>query len=146
MQLLIDTQIFIWTVLDSDKLGPKTRQIMFDADEIFVSAASIWEIAIKAKIGKIEGDPAEFLVAIEASGFRELKISGVHAAKVHQLALHHRDLFDRLLIAQTLVESMKLLTTDTLFEQYSNAGTARNPMSCILAESSKVKGERRGFL
>ena len=84
-----------------------------------VSAASIWEIATKAKIGKIEGDPAEFLEAIEASGFRELKISGVHAAKVHQLALHHRDLFDRLLIAQTLVESMKLLTTDTLFEQYS---------------------------
>jgi len=50
MRLLIDTQIFIWTVLDSDKLVPKTRRIMLDADEIFVSAASIWEIAIKAKL------------------------------------------------------------------------------------------------
>jgi PIN domain nuclease of toxin-antitoxin system len=119
MRLLIDTQVFIWTVLDSDKLGPKARQIMFDADEVSVSAASIWEIAIKTKIGKIEGDPSEFLEAIEASGFRELMISGKHAAKVHELPFHHRDPFDRLLIAQALTEPMKFLTTDTLLEQYS---------------------------
>lgn len=119
MRLLIDTQIFIWTVLDSDKLGPKSRQIMLDADEVSVSVASIWEIAIKAKIGKIEGHPSEFLEAVEASGFRELKISGKHAAKVHELPLYHRDPFDRLLIAQALTEPMIFLTTDTLLEQYS---------------------------
>jgi len=67
MRLLIDTQIFIWAVLDSDKLGRKARQIMLDAGEVFVSAASIWEIAIKAKIGKLEGDPNEFVEAIPLS-------------------------------------------------------------------------------
>jgi len=66
MRLLIDTQIFIWTVLDSDKLVPKTRRVMLDADEIFASGASIWEIAIKAKLGKVEGDATDF---VEAVGF-----------------------------------------------------------------------------
>ncbi len=63
------------------KLGLKSRQIMLGAGEVFVSAASIWEIAIKAKIGKLEGDPDEFVEAIEESGFRELMISAKHAAK-----------------------------------------------------------------
>ena len=61
MRLLIDTQIFIWTVLDSGSLNLKARQIMLGASEVFVSAASIWEIAIKAKIGKLEGNPNEFV-------------------------------------------------------------------------------------
>jgi len=103
MRLLIDTQIFIWVVLDSDKLDAKARQIMLAAAEVFVSAASIWEIAIKAKIGKLEGDPDEFVEAIEQSGFRELMISARHAAKVHELPLYHRDPFDRLLIARPLL-------------------------------------------
>jgi PIN domain nuclease of toxin-antitoxin system len=64
MRLLIDTQIFIWAVLDSDNLGKKAREMMLAADEIFLSAASIWEIAIKTKLGKIEGDPFEFVDAI----------------------------------------------------------------------------------
>ena len=64
MRLLIDTQIFIWTVLDSDSLNLKARQIMLGASEIFVSAASIWEIAIKVRIGKLEGNPDEFVEAI----------------------------------------------------------------------------------
>ena len=119
MRLLIDTQIFIWTVLDSNKLVLKARQIMLDADEVFVSAASIWEIAIKIKIGKIEGNPYEFMEAIKESGFRELIISAKHAAKVHELPLYHRDPFDRLLIAQTLTEPMRFLTADSILKQYS---------------------------
>ena len=119
MRLLIDTQIFIWTVLDSDSLSLKARQIMFRASEIFVSAASIWEIAIKASIGKLEGNPDEFVEAIEESGFRELMISSRHAAKVHELKLYHRDPFDRLLIAQALTEPMRFLTADSMLEQYS---------------------------
>lgn len=119
MRLLIDTQIFIWAVLDSDNLGKKAREMMLAADEIFVSAASIWEIAIKTKLGKIEGDPSEFVDAIESSGFNELKISGRHAAQVNQLPLYHRDPFDRLLIGQALVELMQLLTTDGLLRRYS---------------------------
>ncbi len=119
MRLLIDTQVFIWTVLDSDNLSLKARQIMLGANEVFVSAASIWEIAIKAKIGKLEGDPDEFVEAIEESGFRELMISSRHAAKVHELPLYHRDPFDRLLIAQALIEPMQFLTADSMLEQYS---------------------------
>ncbi len=119
MRLLIDTQIFIWAVLDSDKLCLKARKIMLGAGEVFVSAASIWEIAIKAKIGKLEGDPDEFVEAIEESGFRELMISAKHAAKVHELPLYHRDPFDRLLIAQALTEPMRFLTADSVLEQYS---------------------------
>jgi len=119
MRLLIDTQIFIWVLLDSDKLGAKARQVMLAAAEVFVSAASIWEIAIKAKIGKLEGDPDEFAEAIEQSGFRELMISARHAAKVHELPLYHRDPFDRLLIAQALTEPMRFLTADSMLEQYS---------------------------
>jgi len=92
---------------------------MLDADEVVVSAASIWEIAIKTRLGKLEGDPAEFVAAIGASGFQELKISIKHAAKVHELPLYHRDPFDRLLIAQALVEPMRLLTADSVLAQYS---------------------------
>ena len=119
MRLLIDTQIFIWTVLDSDRLSPKARQIMLGASEIFVSAASIWEIAIKVRIGKLEGNPDEFVEGIYESGFRELMISSKHAAKVHELPLYHRDPFDRLLIAQALTEPMKFLTADSMLKQYS---------------------------
>jgi len=119
MRLLIDTQIFIWVVLDSDKLGVKARQIILAATEVFVSAASIWEIAIKAKIGKLEGNPDEFVEAIKQSGFRELVISARHAAKVHELPLYHRDPFDRILIAQALTEPLRFLTADSMLEQYS---------------------------
>jgi len=66
-----------------------------------------------------EGDPSEFVNAIESSGFNELKISGRHAAQVNQLPLYHRDPFDRLLIGQALVELMQLLTTDGLLRRYS---------------------------
>jgi len=119
MRLLIDTQIFIWAVMDSPKLSRKARYAMLDADEVVVSAVSIWEIAIKTRLGKLEGDPAEFVAAIGASGFEELKISVKHAAKVHELPLYHRGPFDRLLIAQGLVEPMRFLTADSVLAQYS---------------------------
>lgn len=119
MRLLIDTQIFIWAVMDSEKLSGQARRIMLDAAEVFVSAASIWEIAIKAKLGKLEGNPKEFVAAIDQSGFRELVISARHAAAVHELPFHHRDPFDRLLIAQALTEPLRLLTADSVLGQYS---------------------------
>ena len=119
MQFLIDTQIFIWAVIDSNKHGLEARQLMVSADELFVSAASIWEIAIKVRIGKLEGDPNEFVEAIEGSGFHPLVISPRHAAKVYELPLYHRDPFDRLLIAQALSEPMRFLTADSQLEQYS---------------------------
>lgn len=119
MRLLIDTQIFIWAVTESEDLSAQARKIMLEATEVFVSAASIWEIAIKARLGRLEGDPSDFVAAIDQSGFRELVISARHAAMVHQLPLHHRDPFDRMLVAQALSEPLRLLTSDRVLSQYS---------------------------
>ncbi len=110
MRLLIDTQIFIWAVIDSDRLSEQARVIMLDAAEVFVSAASIWEIAIKAKLGKLKGDPRAFAAAIIESGFHELVISARHACVVHELPLYHKDPFDRLLVAQALSEPFRLIS------------------------------------
>ena len=123
MRLLIDTQIFIWAVQDSGKLSGHARQIMLDAANVFVSAASIWEIAIKTRLGRLEGDPKEFANAIEQSGFTELAISARHAAMVYHLPFHHRDPFDRLLIAQALSEPLRLLTSDGILSRYSELVT-----------------------
>jgi PIN domain nuclease of toxin-antitoxin system len=100
MRVLIDTQIFVWAVMGSGNLSAQARQIMVDATDVFVSAVSIWEIAIKSRIGRLEGDPNEFVDAIEKSGFQELAIAARHAAMVHALPLYHRDPFDRLLVAR----------------------------------------------
>ena len=118
MRLLIDTQIFIWAVIDSDYLSESARRIILDATEVFVSAASIWEIAIKCKIGKLEGDPRVFATAIVESGFHELVISARHACMVNELPLYHRDPFGRLLVAQALFEPFRLLTADKKLAQY----------------------------
>ena len=101
-------------------MKPPVRRLIESADEVYVSAASIWEIAIKARLGKIEADPHELAAAIEASGFLELPVSAMHAAGVTQLALHHNDPFDRLLIAQALVEPLKLVTVDAMLARYSD--------------------------
>jgi PIN domain nuclease of toxin-antitoxin system len=120
MRLLIDTQIFIWSVIESTDLSEQARDIILEATDVFVSAASIWEIAIKARLGRLAGDPVGFVSAIEQSGFQELPISASHAAAVHDLPLHHRDPFDRLLIAQALSEPLRLLTADRILGQYSD--------------------------
>ena len=120
MRLLIDTQVFIWAVMESENLSVQAREIILDATDVFVSAASIWEIAIKTRLGRLEGDPKEFVTAIGQSGFQELPISARHAAMVHELPLHHRDPFDRLLIAQALSEPLRLLTSDRALCQYSD--------------------------
>jgi PIN domain nuclease of toxin-antitoxin system len=118
-QLLLDTQLFVWAVMDSPRLGREARELMLEANRIYVSAVSIWEIAIKARLGKITAEPQQMLLAIADSGFSELAISARHAAGVEKLALHHRDPFDRLLIAQALAEPMPLLTSDPIMEKYS---------------------------
>ena len=119
MRILIDTQIFIWSVMDSERLTGDARRIMLGAETIFVSAASIWEIAIKSKIGKLEGNPTEFVSAISKSGFNDLPILASHAAEVYKLPLHHRDPFDRMLIAQAVSEKIRILTSDRKLSQYS---------------------------
>ncbi|ODU10510.1 MAG: twitching motility protein PilT [Rubrivivax sp. SCN 71-131] len=120
MRLLLDTHVFLWAVVASPLLKPATRRIIEAADEVHVSAASIWEIAIKVRLGKLRADPAELVTAIDASGFVELPVRAVHTAGVAQLALHHHDPFDRLLVAQALAEPLRLLTADAALAAYGD--------------------------
>lgn len=119
MRILLDTQVFLWFLADSPKLSKLARKTIEKADEVFVSAASIWEATIKAGIGKLEVDPNDLIAGIEGSGFKELSITAAHAAKVFTLPHHHRDPFDRLLVAQAMQEPMKLLSADSMLGQYS---------------------------
>lgn len=119
MRLLLDTHIFIWAITGSSKLTP-AKDLILSAEVVYVSAASIWEIAIKSGLGKIKGDPREMASAIELSGFVELPVSARHAARVATLPNHHSDPFDRLLIAQALSEPLLLLTADRTLAQYSD--------------------------
>lgn len=119
MRLLLDTHMFLWTVTDSPRLTARARDDIVGAEAVYVSAASIWEIAIKAALGRIEGDVAVIARSIEESGFIELPITAAHAARVSGLPPHHRDPFDRLLVAQALAEPLVLLTADKELAQYS---------------------------
>ncbi|CAM3877183.1 type II toxin-antitoxin system VapC family toxin [Roseateles saccharophilus] len=120
MRLLLDTHIFLWAVSGSSLLKPPVRRLIESADEVYVSAASVWEVAIKARLGRIDADPHELAAAIDASGFLELPVSAAHAAEVASLELHHNDPFDRLLIAQAMVEPLKLVTVDEVLAKYSD--------------------------
>jgi PIN domain nuclease of toxin-antitoxin system len=118
MRLLLDTHIYLWAVSADPLLSPETRRFIESADAVYVSAASIWEIAIKARLGKIAADPDALAAAIEASGFLELPISAAHAAGVARLPPHHYDPFDRMLVSQAVTEPLRLLTADALLVRY----------------------------
>ena len=117
MRILLDTHLLLWALAEPEKLSATTRNRL-DAAEVFVSAASVWEVSIKVALGKLEADPSELLAAIEPAGFELLPITGVHAAAVAALPLLHRDPFDRMLMAQARTEPLILLTNDTVLQQY----------------------------
>ncbi len=119
MRLLLDTQIFLWFLSDSRRLKAPARQRIAKAQEVLVSAASIWEAAIKIGLGKLQADIDELVEQIEASHFIELRVSARHAAAVSALPDHHRDPFDRMLIAQAMTERVPLLTADHTLQIYS---------------------------
>lgn len=119
MRLLLDTQIYLWFLADSKRLSKKARQDIAHADEVTVSAASIWEASIKAALGKLEVDSTALAEGIQASGFVELPIRAFHGVAAATLPDHHRDPFDRMLLAQAMTEPMHLLTTDAVLARYS---------------------------
>jgi PIN domain nuclease of toxin-antitoxin system len=121
MRLLLDTHVFLWAVTSSRQLKANARAYLASAQAVYVSAASIWEIALKSRLGKIEGDPEALAMAIQASGFQELPISAAHAAAVAKLPLHHADPFDRLLLAQAFAEPLRLVTADRTLAAYGGA-------------------------
>jgi PIN domain nuclease of toxin-antitoxin system len=121
MRLLLDTHVFLWVVTSNRRLKSSAREFLSRADAVYVSAASIWEIAIKARLGKIEADAASLADAIDGSGFQELAVSTRHAAAVAKLPLHHTDPFDRLLLAQAFAEPLRFVTADGTLAAYGGA-------------------------
>ena len=117
MNLLLDTHLLLWALLQPTKLKPRARSLI-EQNEVFVSSASIWEISIKSSLGKLEADPRAVLDALEPAGLRKLSFSGEHAAKVYEVPRLHHDPFDRMLLAQALSEPLTLLTDDDVLGQY----------------------------
>lgn len=123
MKLLLDTHAFLWAVLDDPRLSDQARSLMLNADnELLVSPVSYWEIAIKISLGKYTLDD-DFEVFMERqtaySEFTPLPISLKHAAVVATLPFHHRDPFDRMLIAQAISEGIPIVSTDHALDMYS---------------------------
>lgn len=123
MKALLDTHTFLWWIVDRPQLSPRAREIIADGgNEIFVSAASGWEIAIKAKLGKLEvpDDLEHFVVEqLETNAFTSLPIRLEHALHVYTLPQHHRDPFDRILIAQCQLENLPILSADPQIAHYA---------------------------
>ncbi len=116
MNLLLDTHVLIWWD-EGRRLATEARRAIADADGVYVSAASAWEVAIKTGLGRLR--PARTVEqAVEESGFLELPVTFRHAQRVGSLPPHHRDPFDRLLIAQAEVEELTLVTRDGVFARY----------------------------
>ncbi len=120
MRLLLDTHILLWALADDPALKPAWREALDDAESLHVSAASIWEIAIKRALGKlrVDGDPAR---AAREAGCVPLPITWEHGEAAGALPPHHADPFDRLLIAQGRLEGLTLLTADAAFARYDVA-------------------------
>lgn len=123
MRILLDTHILLWALAEPKKLSKHIRARLEDPEaEILFSAASIWEIAIKSQIGRVSFPVRASQIAEAAidSGFLELPVRAAAAALVVQLPLHHRDPFDRLLIAQAMSEPAMFCTIDKGLAPYSN--------------------------
>ena len=123
MRLLVDTHLLLWAAASSRRLPRGARALIEDpANEVYYSAANIWEIAIKSALRRkdFRVDVPALLAALPRMGFVELAVTGAHAARVVQLANIHRDPFDRLLVAQSVVEPLTLLTNDALLARYGD--------------------------
>ena len=120
MRLLLDTHSFLWWWVDDERLPKKMRDIIGHADEVFVSAASTWEMAIKQRLGKLKFE-GRFDEAVATCGFAELPVRFAHAEMVRALPHHHRDPFDRMLISQALLERLSLVTGDAAITAYDVA-------------------------
>ena len=118
MKLLLDTHALLWRLADSPRLGSEARARIADpASLVFVSAASVWEIAVKREAGRLVA-PGDVSSWIDDNGFLPLSIDVEHAIAAAELPAHHRDPFDRLLVAQARIESLTLVAQDTEIARY----------------------------
>lgn len=119
MKLLADTHAYLWWLTGDRRLSASARNALSDpASVVFVSAASIWEVAIKSALGRIDPDGVDLVAEIANSGFEELSITGRHAHEAGALPPHHQDPFDRMLVAQAQVEGLTCVTRDPVFGSY----------------------------
>lgn len=122
MRLLLDTQVWLWMIVAPERFSPAARRLVAsEGNELILSAASSWEIAIKHALGKLTlpGKPADVVPEwMRRTGVTSLAVLHRHALHVASLPPHHRDPFDRLLIAQAQIEDVAVLTADARFERY----------------------------
>jgi PIN domain nuclease of toxin-antitoxin system len=122
VRVLIDTHSLIWCAVDDSNLSRNARSILSSFEtEVFVSAASAWEITTKVRLGKLPGAEAfaaEFRTRVERLGFQELAIEVEHGQRAGLLSGEHRDPFDRMLIAQAQAEKMPVVSKDVIFDHY----------------------------
>jgi len=118
MNLLLDTHVFLWFVIQSPRLSKTIYHQIETTPVVYISAASLWEIVIKIQLNKLAADPNELSAKIADSGFQELPVSVLHTLALERLPLHHRDPFDRILVAQAQVEHLRMLTCDASLKPY----------------------------
>jgi PIN domain nuclease of toxin-antitoxin system len=122
VRLLLDTQVWLWMLASPERLSKKTRALGVSPDnELLLSAASAWEIAIKYALGKLKlpEPPEEYIPSLMIrTGITSLAVHHRHALRVASLPAHHRDPFDRLLVAQAQAENLPILTADRAFRVY----------------------------
>jgi PIN domain nuclease of toxin-antitoxin system len=122
MKLLLDTHVVLWALSEPRRLSAQARTSMSKSSvELAVSAATVWEVAIKARLGKLRlpGSAAAWLIpAVDELGVQWLDVTAAHAATVESLPLHHRDPFDRLLVAQAMGGGWTIVTADDAFVDF----------------------------
>lgn len=117
MSLLLDTHVILWWLSDDPTLSNAIKTRLDHEPDVYVSVATVWEVAIKQAIGNLKA-PMDLAERVRDSGFRELHITSEHAVKAGQLPLIHRDPFDRMLVAQALYEDLTLVTRDDNIQKY----------------------------
>jgi len=122
MRALLDTHAFLWWLQGDSRLSPRARSVLERPDsEVFVSAATAWEITTKARLGRLPGASdvaADVLGAVLGQGFTPLDISTIHAQRAGSLPGHHQDPWDRMLIAQAQAEGLAFVSNEALFDEY----------------------------
>jgi PIN domain nuclease of toxin-antitoxin system len=123
MKALLDTHVFLWWINDDPRLSDAARELIGNGENaLFLSAASGWEIATKMRLGRLEvqGDPEQFIFEqLALNDITVLPISMSHALRTTALPDHHRDPFDRMLVAQSQIEQLPIVTTDPLITRYA---------------------------
>jgi len=122
MRILLDTRVWIWMLSAEDRLTEESRTVLADPEtELYLSAASVWEISIKVGAGKLKysGSPSvQIPIHIKRSGVRTLPITADHVLAASILPMHHRDIVDRMLVAQAQADELTLATVDARLRKY----------------------------